>query len=223
VAKANRAFLAAAVRQVAGYGIGQFLDVGAGLPTSPNVHDAVRALVPDARVAYVDNDPVVVTHARALLATDDKVAVVQADARDYQAIVSAPELAGFIDPAQPVCVLLVSMLHFMPAPEADAVVAAFRDWVAQGSYLVISVGLTTERNLPEHDRVQAAYGDRMTLAGRTEPQIAALFGDFEIVPPGLLPITEWPVDTPGGQQVLGPAPPAPTAANMLAGIGRKLG
>jgi O-methyltransferase involved in polyketide biosynthesis len=223
VARANRAFLAAAVRQVAGLGISQFVDVGAGLPTTPNVHDTARRAVPDARVAYVDNDPVVVTHARALLATDDKVTVVRADARDYQAIVSAPELAGFIDPAQPVCVLFVSMLHFMVADEADALVAAFRDWMAPGSYMIISVGVSNERNIPKHDRVQEAYGSRMTLSGRSADEIAALFGDFDVVPPGLLPVTEWPVDAPDGPPVLRQVPAPPAMAGMLAGIGHKRG
>ena len=82
-ARANRVFLTAAVRYVARRGIGQYVDIGAGLPTSPNVHESARAVVPAARVAYVDNDPVAVTHARALLATDDSVIVINGDARKY--------------------------------------------------------------------------------------------------------------------------------------------
>ncbi len=160
VAKANREFLANAVRYVASRGVGQFVDIGAGLPTSPNVHECAREAVPDARVAYVDNDPLVVTHARALLATDDKVTVVNGDAREYEAILSAPELAALIDPAEPVCVLFVSMLHFLPADEADAAVAAFREWMAPGSYLVISAGHGNDRSNPVRGQIQAAYGCR---------------------------------------------------------------
>ena len=115
VAKANRAFLAAAVRYVASRGIDQYVDIGAGLPTSPNVHESAREAVPDARVAYVDNDPLVVTHARALLATDELVTVINGDVREYEAILSAPELSALIDLAKPVCVLFVSILHFLPA------------------------------------------------------------------------------------------------------------
>ena len=89
-AKANRAFLAAAVRYVAGCGIGQYVDIGAGLPTSPNVHQCAQAAVPGARVAYIDNDPVVVAHARALLATDPLVTVISKDAREYGALLDGP-------------------------------------------------------------------------------------------------------------------------------------
>jgi hypothetical protein len=222
VARANRAFLAAAVRYVASRGIVQYADIGAGLPTSPNVHQSARTSVPGARVAYVDNDAVVVTHARALLATDELVTVIREDARDYQAILSALERDRLIDLAEPVCVLFVSMLHFMTAAEADALVGAFRERVAPGSYLVISAGVSTERNIPAGERIQAAYGDRTTLTGRPAAEIAAYFGDFELVPPGLVPVTDWPLEGPGTSQrpVLREAAVL-TKAGMLAGIGYK--
>ena len=130
VAKANRAFMAAAVRYVAARGVDQFVDIGAGLPTSPNVHECAREAVPGARVAYVDNDPLVVTHARALLATDDLVTAISGDVREYEAILSAPELAALIDLDKPVCVLFVSMLHFVAVSDADEAVAAFRERMA---------------------------------------------------------------------------------------------
>ena len=222
VAKANRAFLAAAVRYVAARGIDKYVDIGAGLPTSPNVHESAREAVPDARVAYVDNDPLVVTHARALLATDDLVTVINGDVRDYQAILQAPELSALIDLAEPVCVLFVSILHFLPAEAADAAVAAFRERMAPGSYLVISAGHGNDRNIPARDQIQAAYGSDTVLTGRSASEFASYFGDFELVPPGIVPITEWPLDTVDPQQ----PPPlrlasAPTTAGMLAGIGRK--
>jgi hypothetical protein len=223
VARANRDFLAAAVQYVAGQGIGQYVDIGAGLPTPPNVHQCARPAVPGARVAYIDNDQVVVSHARALLATDDLVTVLRADARDYRAIISSLELKGFIDLAQPVCVLFVSMLHFMAAAEADAVVAAFRERIAPGSYLVISAGVSTERNVPARDQIQAAYGERTTLTGRPAAEIAAYFGDFDLVPPGIVSVTDWPFEGPAAAQRprLRLVPAAPTKAGMLAGIGRK--
>jgi hypothetical protein len=223
VARANRDFLAAAVQYVAGCGIGQYVDIGAGLPTPPNVHQCARAAVPGARVAYMDNDSVVVAHARALLATDDLVSVIRADARDDQAILSALEEDGLIDLAQPVCVLFVSMLHFMAAAEADAVVAAFRKRIAPGSYLVISAGVSTERNIPVGDQIQAAYGERTTLTGRPAAEIAAYFGDFDLVPPGIVPVTDWPFDGPcaARRPMLRRVPAAPTKAGMLAGIGYK--
>ena len=221
VAKANREFLAAAVRYVASQGVGQYVDIGAGLPTSPNVHECAREAVPDARVAYVDNDPLVVTHARALLATDDKVTVVNRDAREYKAILSAPELAALIDPAEPVCVLFVSMLHFLPADEADAAVAAFRERMAPGSYLVISAGHGNDRSNPVRGQIQAAYGSGTVLTGRTAAEFAAYFGDFDLMPPGIVPVTEWPAEMTDTPQPALRLVPAPVAAGMLAGIGRK--
>jgi O-methyltransferase involved in polyketide biosynthesis len=223
VAKANRAFLAAAVRYVASRGIAQYVDIGAGLPTSPNVHECARAAVPGARVAYVDNDPVVVSHARALLATDDLVRVISADVRDYKAILCAPELDGFIDFDKPVCVLFVSMLHFLPIGDADAAVAAFRERMAPGSYLVISVGADSDRSHPVRDQVRAAYGSGTVLTGRSPAQVAAVFGDFDMEPPGIVPVTEWPLGIPGAPQQLRQVPATPTTAGMLAGIGRKRG
>jgi S-adenosyl methyltransferase len=226
-AQANRAFLAAAVRYVAGCGIGQYIDIGAGLPTSPNVHECARAAVPDARVAYIDNDPVVVSHARALLATDDLVTVISKNAREYRALLDGPELGAFIDLAKPVCVLFVSMLHFMPEADADAAVAAFRKRMAPGSYLVISAGVGDDANASAREQVQAAYGSGTVLTGRPRDEIAAYFGDLDLVPPGLVPVTEWPLDAPDGAStplpMLRPLPSAPMKAGMLAGIGRKRG
>jgi len=198
------------------------VDIGAGLQTAPNVHESARQTVPKARVAYVDNDPLVVTHARALLATDDLVTVVNGDVREYEAILPAPGLSALIDLDRPVCVLFVSILHFLPESAADAAVAAFRERMAPGSHLVISAGYGTDRSTPVQDQIQAAYGSEMVLTGRTEAEFADYFGDFEIVPPGIAPITEWPVDTvdPARSPPLRLASP-PTTAGMLAGIGRK--
>jgi SAM-dependent methyltransferase len=217
IARANRAFLAAAVRHVAGHGIDQYVDIGAGLPTPPNVHECARAAVPDARVTYVDNDPVVVTHARALLATDDLVTVVSADAREYETILSALDLGGTIDLSKPVCVLFVSMLHFMADSDADALVAAFRDRMAPGSYLVISAGCRDGSSDLKREDIRSAYGSGTVLSGRTPAEITAYFGDFELGPPGIVPVTEWPEQARDAPRA--PAPPA--TAGMLAGIARK--
>jgi O-methyltransferase involved in polyketide biosynthesis len=217
IARANRAFLAAAVRHVAAHGIGQYVDIGAGLPTSPNVHECARAAIPGARVTYVDNDPVVVSHARALLATDDLVTVVSADAREYETLLSALELGGTIDLSEPVCVLFVSMLHFMADSDADALVGAFRDRMAPGSYLVLSAGCRDDSSAPMGEDIRSAYGSGTLLSGRTSAEIAAYFGDFELAPPGVVPVTEWPLEVPDAQRLAQP----PATAGMLAGIGRK--
>ena len=223
VARANRDFLAAAVRYVAGQGIGQYVDIGAGFPTSPNVHECARETIPEARVAYVDNDPAVVSHARVLLATDELVTVISADAREYKTILSALELSEVIDLSEPVCVLFVSMLHFLADADADALVTAIRERMAPGSYLVLSAGCLDDSNLPAREGVESAYGARTVLSGRPPAKIAAYFGDFELVPPGLVPVTEWPIGVPERVQPSQGTeePSAPAMLMMLAGIGRK--
>ena len=102
-------------------------------------------------------------------------------------------------------------------------VAAFRKRIAPGSYLVISAGVSTERNIPVGDQIQAAYGERTTLTGRPAAEIAAYFGDFDLVPPGIVPVTDWPFDGPcaARRPMLRRVPAAPTKAGMLAGIGYK--
>jgi hypothetical protein len=219
VARANRAFLAAAVQHAAREGIAQYLDIGAGLPTSPSVHECARAIVPGARVAYVDNDPVAVRHAQALLATGDGVIAIEGDAREPEAILACPALAAVIDLAEPVCLLLVSMLHFVTAAEADMIVGTFRQRMIPGSYLIISQGSVGP--VPR-EPVQEAYGSGITLTGRSAAEIAAYFDGFDLVPPGLVPVAEWPAAHPDpGTLPRQPAQPASPRAAMLAGVGRK--
>jgi S-adenosyl methyltransferase len=219
VSRANRVFLAAAVRYVAGQGIAQYLDIGAGLPTSPSVHECAQAIVPGARVAYVDNDPVAVRHAQALLASGEDVIAIEGEARQPEAILADPRLAGVIDLTQPVCLLLVSMLHFFTAAEADMIVGAFRQRMVPGSYLVISQG--DDRPGPRAS-IQDAYGKDITLTGRPAAEIAAYFDGCDLVPPGLVSVAEWPADQPDA--VLPSSQPAQAASSpavILAGVGRK--
>jgi len=131
----NRAFVIQAVSWAARQGISQFIDLGAGLPAAPAVHQAARKVLPAARVAYVDIDPVVLSHARALLATGDGVTAVAADLRDPGAVLADQELRAVIDPARPVCVILAAVLHFMDADAARAVTAGYARLMATGSCL----------------------------------------------------------------------------------------
>ena len=141
LALANRAFLRRAVRFVARQGISQFLDLGSGLPTSPNVHECAREVVPGARVAYVDHDPIVVAHNDALLATRDGVITVRADVREPDVVLGHDALRGCLDFGRPIAVLLLSVLHFISGDEdAPGIVARFRERMAPGSYLVVSIG-----------------------------------------------------------------------------------
>src|SRR5712691_7121504 len=197
IARANRAFQARAVAFAAARGITQFIDLGAGLPTIPATHDTARAACPDARVAYVDHDAVVIAHARALLAVDDKIAVVPADLRDAGAVLTNDGLASVIDLEQPVCVLLVSVLHFLRPRQADLAVAAYRQAMAPGSYLVISAGTCTGTDPALIRSLQAAYGHTAPVTGRSQADIAAWFGGLTLVPPGLTDVRHWQPGTPG--------------------------
>jgi hypothetical protein len=221
VAKANRSFLTAAVRQVARAGVRQYLDIGAGLPTSPSVHESAREVVADARVVYVDNDPVAVAHARALLATGDGVIAIEGDARRPEAILADSRLTEVIDLAEPVCVLLVSLLHFFAAAEADALVDAFRRRMVPGSYLVISAGDANDADVDEG--VHEAYGRKAVLTGRPAAEIAAYFDGFDLLPPGLVSVTEWAPAEPVARLPRPHSVSVPSAqASMLAGVGRKM-
>ncbi len=135
----NRAFVIQAVSWAARQGIGQFIDLGAGLPAAPPTHQAARAVLPSARVAYVDIDPVVLSHARALLTTDDGVTAVAVDLRNPAAVMAHPDLRAVIDPARPVCVLLGAVLHFLDAGAACAVTTGYARLMAPGSCLIVSV------------------------------------------------------------------------------------
>ena len=142
----NRAFLRRAVRLLAGEaGIRQFIDLGSGLPTQGNVHEIAQAAVPDARVVYVDNDAMVVTHSRALLAGDNTAAI-EADLRDPDSVMGHPEVRELIDFDQPIALLLMAILHFVPDDEDPyGIVARFRDALPAGSYLALSHGNRTSR------------------------------------------------------------------------------
>ena len=216
VARANRDFVTRAVRHVAGQGIVQFIDVGAGLPAAPAVHESAQQIAPDARVAYVDNDPLVLAHARALLAGGPGVAVVNGDMRDPEAILGSRALRGLIDLDQPVCVLLASVLHFLPADQADATVAALRNRMSPGSYLIISAGTSTGTDPRLIRCLQSAYAHTAPVTGRTADEIAAWFEGFSLARPGLVDVWTW---RPSGPQRV--PRPEMTRARFLAGVGRK--
>jgi SAM-dependent methyltransferase len=200
-AKLNRAFLGRAVRYVAAQGITQFLDIGAGLPTQENVHQVAQAVAPGALTVYVDNDPVVLSHARALLAGDKQTVVVAGDVRDPAGILGDPQTVAFLDLTRPVCVLLVAILHFVPDSENPAqLIAAFADAVAPGSYLILSHATmdgAPPREAARTRDAEAVY-DQATapLVMRDPGRVARLLGGFSLVEPGLVHITDWRPDMP---------------------------
>ena len=188
-ARANRAFLVRTVRFCAEAGVRQFVDLGSGLPTSPNVHEVALQVHADARVVYVDHDPVVAAHGRALNATD-KTAVVHADLREPHAILDHPQVRGLIDFTRPVAVLAVAVLHFLDDRDSVAVVWRFQQVMAAGSYLVITHGSPGTRT----DINQATETYAKTTAPiwiRTPEQIAVYFTGCELVEPGLVPAQDW--------------------------------
>ena len=215
VARANRGFLARAVRHVARQGVRQFVDFGSGLPDSPNVHEVAREQVPDARVVYVDHDPVVLSHARALLADGGNVSVVAGDLRRPALALADPALGQVMGNGEPVCVILGCVLDFLAPGEADAAVAWFRRWMAPGSYLVISAGTSTGTDPELVQRLQAAVSDSAPVTGRTAGEIAAWFDGLALARPGVVDVQSWRPGT--------PARPAQTRARILVGVGRKPG
>jgi hypothetical protein len=195
MARQNRAFLQRAVRFLAGEaGIRQFLDVGTGIPSQGNVHEIAHQVAPDARVVYVDNDPVVHVHANALLAGDNTAAIL-ADLREPEAILHHPELRQVIDFDQPVAVLLVAILHFLTdQDDPAAIVGRFREVMAPGSYLVISHG--TGDFAPELSARAAGVYERAKapLVVRSSAAVKRFFEGFELVDPGLVQVSLWRPD-----------------------------
>ena len=205
VVRDNRAFLRRVVRFLTQEaGIRQFIDLGSGLPTHGNVHEVAQAIAPDARVVYVDNDAMVVTHSRALLA-DDKTLAIQANLREPDAILGHPEVRGLIDFDQPIALLLVAILHFIPDDQDPlGIVGRFRDALPTGSHLAIS---HSTRDVPVRPDMSAAemaeMGARVerlyqlttaALVTRTRAQVEPFFDGFDLLDPGLVEIQLWRPD-----------------------------
>jgi S-adenosyl methyltransferase len=195
-ALANREFLRRAVTYLAGEaGIRQFLDIGTGLPRRQNVHDFARTVAADARVVYVDRDPLVLCHGQALLARDERVEVVDGDLRDPEGIIRDCETNRLIDFDRPVAVLLTSVLHLIDdAADPFALVARLRTAMAPGSHLVIS-------HMADHPDLAAVWDAYREHLGCGTPrgfrQIAEFFCGLEMVDPGLVHIPRWRAESDG--------------------------
>ncbi len=195
--RSNRAFLGRAVRYLAAEaGIRQFLDIGTGIPTSNNTHEVAQLAAPAARVVYVDNDPIVLVHARALLTSNPAGATdyVEADLRDTETILAAA--ARTLDFSKPVAVLLVGVLHCIPDSDDPAgIVAKLVAAVPDGSYLAISHPASDIH--AEAMAQGAAMMNRAmtaTITFRAREQVAGFFAGLELVAPGLVPTTQWRPD-----------------------------
>jgi hypothetical protein len=221
VCRDNRDFLQRSVRFLAGEaGIRQFLDIGTGLPTMGNVHVIAQGSAPDRRVAYVDYDPVVLSHARALLADDRDVIAVEGDLRAPQALLADPALAQLIDFSQPVAVLLVAVLHFVAdADRPDEAVRTLADALPAGSYLVLTH--STPDDVPD-DVTQAMKKVYSTASAQVSPRsydaVARFFDGLEVVDPGLVNVTRWrPEPEPASAGPSG----APRRSLIYGGVARK--
>ncbi|WP_083975316.1 SAM-dependent methyltransferase [Herbidospora daliensis] len=219
LARANREFLGRAVRHLIDQGVRQFLDVGAGLPTRDNVHEVALRHAPDCRVVYVDNDPMVLVHARAILADHPNVIVAEGDLREPGWILGDPEVRAHLDLSQPVAVLMVAVLHFLTDDEeVRRHVAGFRDALAPGSHLVISHMSPGDADGDDLAAGREIYSKSSAggLAFRTHDEVLALFDGFTLDEPGLVEIADWRPDDSA-------APAASMAAGGavgLAGVGR---
>jgi O-methyltransferase involved in polyketide biosynthesis len=184
----NRAFITHAVTWAARQGVSQFIDLGAGLPASPAVHQTARAVNPAARVAYVDIDPVVLSHARALLATSNGVTAVAADLRDPAAVLVDPQLRAVIDLREPVCVILAAVLHFLDADAARQVTAGYARLTAPGSCLVLSVACYDDEALGK--RLSAEY-TAATWHNHSRTDVESFFAGLDLVGPGVTEAQTW--------------------------------
>ncbi len=207
-ARENRAFLRRAVTCLAqDAGISQFLDIGAGLPTADNTHEVVQRLVPEPRVVYVDNDPLVGAHARALLASGSGAGVtdyVEADARNPDTILEAA--ARTLDFGQPIALMLVAILQFIPdSDDPHGIVARLVGALAPGSYLVITTA--TNEYVNERHIAEMASRRHGALCPRSREQIARFFDGLELLPPGIVSLAHWRADN--------EPQPRPTAAEIM--------
>lgn len=194
IARLARQFLAGAVHTLAAdYGIRQFLDIGSGLPTANNTHDVAQGVAPESRVVYVDHDPVVISHSRALLTSsaEGETASVQADLRDTSAIIT--QATQILDFTQPVAVMLIAVLHFIPDHDDPyAVVRRLTDAVPPGSFLVLghaASDIAADAGAEMARRYNARSAVPITL--RSHDQVARFFDGMDMLDPGLAPLVRW--------------------------------
>jgi hypothetical protein len=193
----NRKFLVRAVRYLATeHGIRQFLDHGSGLPTQDNVHQVAQRVDPAARVVYIDYDPIVLAHGRALLAETDRTTVVGADMRDTDTILGNPEVARLLDLTQPAAALYLSVLHCIPdADDPKGLLHRMVDRLAPGSYVVFSHLVSDDPALRKSmtDFMLAATGGNWGRV-REPAEVRSWFEDLDLLEPGLVEASQWRPD-----------------------------
>ncbi|WP_352301629.1 SAM-dependent methyltransferase [Kineosporia sp. NBRC 101731] len=195
MARANRDFVTRATHYLAAHGVRQFIDIGTGIPTSPNLHETAQSIAPDAHVVYADNDPVVLAHARALMISNEvgQVAYIDADVRKPEQLLGSTELREQLDLDRPVALMLVAVLMLIDdAEDIHATVAQLRDALPSGSYLAITHP-TADFDPPVVQEVtDSARATGMTFVPRSRDEVASFFGDWDVVEPGIVPVRAWP-------------------------------
>ncbi|MEV4313545.1 SAM-dependent methyltransferase [Actinocrispum sp. NPDC049592] len=204
MARASRAFLGRAVRFIAEQGVRQFIDIGTGLPTRSNVHEIAQAVAPSTRVVYVDNDPAVLAHARALLDDNPQTAVVEADLRDPARLLNDPDLERLIDFGRPVGLIMVGIVYFLTEVDRPFdVVRILRDALPSGSYLAMTHVVADDR-LAQLGQAQELYRSFTKQTGtglRSRDEVTAFFHGLDLVEPGLVPTQNWRNPTPGDPSI----------------------
>ena len=198
-AVANRAFMRRAVRFMVSQGIDQFLDLGSGIPTAGNVHEIAQAVNPDARVVYVDIDPVAVAHGQAILEDNENATVIQADARNVESIINHPDAQRLLDFTKPIGILAIAFLHFIEDEGVQKILSAMHSLAVSGSYLAITHSSDGEEFGPEAQRVirmvQEIYAKSQNpLFFRKLSAIEAMFNGWRLVEPGLVTLPLWRPD-----------------------------
>ncbi|HJP75236.1 MAG TPA: SAM-dependent methyltransferase [Pseudonocardiaceae bacterium] len=216
---ANRSFLRRAVRFMIEEGIDQFLDLGSGIPTVGNVHEIAQQAHADARVVYVDNEPIAVAHARQLLADDPNTAMVAADLRDADTVLNHPDTRALLDFRRPIGLLMVAVFHFVPDGDDPAgIVARYASAVADGSYVAISHYTRDGYDEAKSERVRKAMQTYQRTAtpvyARSATQLGELVNGLEIVPPGIVWTPLWRPDSSE------PALCEPSDAEIIAAVAR---
>ncbi|MFF0720975.1 SAM-dependent methyltransferase [Micromonospora sp. NPDC003816] len=198
MAQANRAFLRRAVQYLTAAGVRQFLDIGSGIPTVGNVHEIAQRHAPDSRVVYVDVDPVAVAHSREILADTERATVVQEDFRHPERILAHPDVNALIDFSEPVAVLVVAVLHFVPDDDRPAdLLRTLRKALAPGSHLVLSQASDDGRDEAERAEAEEVYQRTDSpLWVRSRAELTAFFDGFELVEPGVVWVPQWRPETP---------------------------
>ncbi|TDV42258.1 SAM-dependent methyltransferase [Actinophytocola oryzae] len=210
----NRAFLRRAVLYMLDRGVRQFLDLGSGIPTVGNVHEIAQKVDPTSRVAYVDNEHVAVAHGQLLLEDNENATIIMADITKPGLVLRDAEVRRVLDFDQPIGLLAVTIGHYiLDDHDPNGVFTAYREALPNGSYLAMTHLTNDFASVKAEEITETMKGSQNNLQARTRDEIAGLFGDFELVPPGLVTTSQWRPDLPELDE--------PERDGLYAGVGRK--